>query len=629
MQKSSHRSNDQRTARTGAKIRIRRPIKLKEGPCKASHKKKGRRQRLQNEKKSTCLPMKNNQEITENCPGDKIDLKETLNASQAKQRTNLFMTDLRDKLNAGVNDLRISRNRRKDFDMRRKLEKSKFPKKKDLEGSSSDLQTQIQSKRAKRCLQINIIMGGSPPCGDSIRSVKDYRAKATTSQKCPVRPENNPQITFSVEDIMGIHMPHNDPLLVEVRIGDCEVTKVLIYTGSLVDLIFRDTLRKMGIDLHDMKPSSRSLIGFNGSSKLMLDTICLSVYACGVTRKIDELIHKFFPKKNKFPKYQLTTPSKIVSVGAYFSDKLQKEIITFLKRHASTFPWKTADMKGIDPTIVAHELNGDPKWLANPVVGKKKNGNWRVCIFGLQPDHDAFSGYNQIDRFVESTTGNELLTFMDAFLGYNQIMMHPDDREKTTFITDRGTYCYKVMPFGLKNAEVYIDNMLVKSLRAADHLEHQHGCFKMLNEYGMKLNLAKCTFSVKSGEFLGYIVTQRGIEANLKQISTILNPLSPKNNKELLYENKKFFWDGKCEEEFTQLKQYLISPYVLSKPEDGDILSLYIAVSATMINIEKLEHKCKVSEDNHEDQEKKEYFRSDKLDQGHKRKQKTALKTSI
>ena len=44
------------------------------------------------------------------------------------------------------------------------------------------------------------------------------------------------------------------------------------------------------------------------------------------------------------------------------------------------------------------------------------------------------------------------MTFMDAFSGYNQIMMHPDDREKTTFITDRGTYCYKVMPFGLKNA---------------------------------------------------------------------------------------------------------------------------------------------------------------------------------
>ena len=105
---------------------------------------------------------------------------------------------------------------------------------------------------------------------------------------------------------------------------------------------------------------------------------------------------------------------------------------------------------------------------------------------------------------------------MDAFSGYNQIMMHPDDREKTSFITDKGTYCYKVMPLGLKNAgatyqrlvnrmfadklgntmEVYIDDMLVKSLRAADHLNHLKECFKTLNEYGMKLNPAKCTFGV-------------------------------------------------------------------------------------------------------------------------------------
>ena len=46
-----------------------------------------------------------------------------------------------------------------------------------------------------------------------------------------------------------------------------------------------------------------------------------------------------------------------------------------------------------------------------------------------------------IDRLVEATTGNELLSFMDAFSGYNQIIMNPDDREKTAFITDRGTYC--------------------------------------------------------------------------------------------------------------------------------------------------------------------------------------------
>ena len=93
-----------------------------------------------------------------------------------------------------------------------------------------------------------------------------------------------------------------------------------------------------------------------------------------------------------------------------------------------------------------------PDWLANPVVVKKKNGKWRVCI--------DFSDLNKacpkdsiplphIDRLVEATAGHELLSFMDAFSGYNQILMNPEDQEKTSFITERGTYYYKVMPFGL------------------------------------------------------------------------------------------------------------------------------------------------------------------------------------
>ncbi|XP_013632362.1 PREDICTED: uncharacterized protein LOC106337789 [Brassica oleracea var. oleracea] len=116
------------------------------------------------------------------------------------------------------------------------------------------------------------------------------------------------------------------------------------------------------------------------------------------------------------------------------------------------------------------------------------------------------------------------------------------------FITDRGTYCYKVMPFGLKNAgatyqrlvnkmfaerlgvtmEVYIHDMLVKSKMAADHIDHLKDCFLVLNKYDMKLNPTKCTFGVTPGEFLGYTVTQRGIEANPKQISTILDLPSPR-----------------------------------------------------------------------------------------------------
>ena len=129
-------------------------------------------------------------------------------------------------------------------------------------------------------------MGGSPPCGNYVRSVKDYCRQVATSQRWPTRPPNHPSITFSPDDTAGIHVPHNDPLLVILGIGEYDVTKVLIDTGSSVDLIFRGTLQKIGVDLDDIKASSRTLTGFNGSSKTIQGMIRLPVRACGVTRTV-------------------------------------------------------------------------------------------------------------------------------------------------------------------------------------------------------------------------------------------------------------------------------------------------------------------------------------------------------
>ena len=58
----------------------------------------------------------------------------------------------------------------------------------------------------------------------------------------------------------------------------------------------------------------------------------------------------------------------------------------------------------------------------------------------------------RINQLVDSTAGHRLLSFMDAFSGYNQINMDEEDQEKTSFITSQGLFCYKVIPFGLKNA---------------------------------------------------------------------------------------------------------------------------------------------------------------------------------
>jgi hypothetical protein len=127
--------------------------------------------------------------------------------------------------------------------------------------------------------------------------------------------------------------------------------------------------------------------------------------------------------------------------------------------------------------------------------------------------------------------------------------MHEFDQEATSFITDRGLYCYKVMPFGLKNAgatyqrlvnamfknqigrnvEVYVDDMLVKSLKSEDHLTDLEETFGVLRHYRMRLNPAKCAFGVSSGKFLGFMVSHRGIEANPEKIKAVLEMESPQN----------------------------------------------------------------------------------------------------
>ncbi|CAL8168084.1 unnamed protein product [Prunus armeniaca] len=131
-----------------------------------------------------------------------------------------------------------------------------------------------------------------------------------------------------------------------------------------------------------------------------------------------------------------------------------------------------------------------PTWLANVVMVRKPLKGWCICVdytnLNRACPKDSFP-LPRIDQLVDTTAGHALLSLMDTYSRYNKIFMHPDDQAHTSFITDRDLYCYKVMPFGLKNAEatyqrlvnilfapligntmeVYVDDMLVKS-RAAD-----------------------------------------------------------------------------------------------------------------------------------------------------------------
>ena len=359
-------------------------------------------------------------------------------------------------------------------------------------------------------------------------------------------------------------------------------------------------------------------------------------------------------------------PEHLAYIGSKLAKDLKSLLTQFFRQNQDVFAWKRADMGGIDPTVITHRLNVSPlfkpikqkrrsfaperqkafneevgkllqvgaireveypEWLANVVLVKKANGKWRLCI--------DFTGINKacpkdsfplprIDLIVDATAGHELLSFMDAFSGYNQISMDPDDQEKTSFVTAQGTYCYCVMPFGLKNAgatyqrlvnwmvqkqigttmEVYIDDMLVKSTTAELHIAHLSEAFQILRNYNMKLNPAKCAFGVSAEKFLGFIVNHQGIEANPDKIKVVLDMPSPLGIKEVqrltgriaalsrfvprasdkcqpFFQvlKKAFQWDTKCEEAFSVLKTYLSSPPILVSPIEGELLTPCLAVS--------------------------------------------------
>ena len=149
----------------------------------------------------------------------------------------------------------------------------------------------------------------------------------------------------------------------------------------------------------------------------------------------------------------------------------------------------------------------------------------------------------RIDQIVDASAEHGMLSFLDTFSGYHQIPIHPSAAGKKYFNTPHGLYCYNMMPFALKNEgatyqrlvtemfrpllgttmEVYIDDMLVKSKQRTDHATHLQQAFDLLREYGMKLNLLKCALGVSASRFLGFMVTQRGIETNPAQLKAIFH----------------------------------------------------------------------------------------------------------
>ncbi|XP_020205690.1 uncharacterized protein LOC109790856 [Cajanus cajan] len=194
------------------------------------------------------------------------------------------------------------------------------------------------------------------------------------------------------------------------------------------------------------------------------------------------------------------------------------------------------------------------------------------------------------------------------------------------------------MPFGLRNAgetyqrlmdkifrrqigtclEVYVDDMVIKSTSTADHLKYLHTIFDEVRRHHMQLNLAKCTFGVAGGKFLGFMLSKRGIEANPDKCQAIINMRSPLNIKEvqrlagriaslarflpcmadksrpvmsLLKKDTKFKWTDECESTFQNFKTILATPPLLAKPDPQLDMIVYISISNKAISTTLVQEK--------------------------------------
>jgi hypothetical protein len=278
-----------------------------------------------------------------------------------------------------------------------------------------------------------------------------------------------------------------------------------------------------------------------------------------------------------------------------------QEITTYkalFQEYRDIFSWSYTKIPGLDPSIIEHRIDTwhditpvhqkqrplhpskaeaikdeidklhvagfiypitYTSWVSNPVPVNKKQGTIRVYMDFRDLNHtcpkDNFPT-PFIDQIIDDCAGHKALSFMDGFSGYNQIQIHPVDQYKTAFTTPWGTFAYRVMPFGLKNAGTtfqwaktyifhdlahiilaYLDDLTTHSKKCTQHLDDLWIIFQWCHQYNIRLNPLKCVFCVTAGCLLGFIISQSGITVDPLRVQAITEipppPPPPRNLRQL------------------------------------------------------------------------------------------------
>jgi hypothetical protein len=286
--------------------------------------------------------------------------------------------------------------------------------------------------------------------------------------------------------------------------------------------------------------------------------------------------------------------TKNLLIGVDCSPEEIQLYTTLFKEYQSIFAWTYDEMSGIDPWIVEHEIKTYPnvkpvrqklwavnprkapaikaeiekllkvgfiypapltEWVSNLVAVNKKDGKIHVCT-DFRDLNKACPKDNYpmsfIDQILDDCSRDEIFSFMDGFSGYNQIQIKPEHQHKTTFICPWGTFAYRKMPFGLKNAratfqramsyafhditqfvEAYLDDLVAHSKRRVDHPTHLRAIFDRYRKYKIRLNPLKCSFCVVAGRLLGFVISKHGIMVDPLKVEAILQLSPPRTIRQL------------------------------------------------------------------------------------------------
>ncbi|GKV01994.1 hypothetical protein SLEP1_g14488 [Rubroshorea leprosula] len=473
--------------------------------------------------------------------------------------------------------------------------------------------------------------------GQSARGRKAYACQSNGDYK---RADGEP-------DVM---MPHADPFVTTVHTGNHNVNKVFIDTEPH----FRMAL--VSFLIVKMESAFNAILG--RATLCELKAVISQPHLCmklptpqgvGVLKGNQKMARACY--QDTFKKVELVVAPKGSSEIHRPTQPGQHTLIISdiehrpegVEANQDVFAWTTDEMPGIPIELAVHKLSTDPterlvvqkrclfglekqaaideeiqkllqagfirrveysEWVSNLVLVKKPNDKWRMCSDFINLNEACLKDPHplpNVEKLVERAAGHERMSFLDANSGYHQVQLLLDDQEKTAFYASDAIYCYVMI-----NIEVYVDDMIVTSKRADDHIDDLNETFQNLRRAQMKLNPLKCTFAVESGKFIGYVVCKKGIEVNPKKVQAIQQMEPPKTIKDVqrltgrvaalhrfiarsverclpffkaLQEPKNFQWTAECQQAFDELKQYLVSAPLLSKLVEGESLYLYLGVT--------------------------------------------------